>query len=183
MPGGRASREHRQGMPVWPFHRSRADEDADGLLAAVTQVSRRPDFFGEGRVSDTLEGRFELMTLHGVLALVRLRADASIRPLAQAFTDKLFRFFDAGLREAGTADTAVPKRMNKMAGAFYGRLNAYKAALADPAALEAALAHNIWRLESHPFAPALARYVAHAAATQANAPISAMFAAEGWPPL
>ena len=52
-------------MPIWPFHRSRADEDAESLLAAVTQASRRPALFGEGRIPDTLEGRFELMTVHG----------------------------------------------------------------------------------------------------------------------
>ncbi|MGD9980090.1 MAG: ubiquinol-cytochrome C chaperone family protein [Hyphomonadaceae bacterium] len=170
-------------MPIWPFHRTRADEDAETLLAAVTQASRRREFFGAERVPDTIEGRFELMTVNGALALMRLQADPDLRPLAQVFTDQLFRVFDAGLREAGTSDTAVPKRMNKMAGAFYGRLDSYASALVDPAALEAALSRNVWRLDSHPFAPVLARYVATAAAAQAEAPISAMFQPEGWPPL
>jgi cytochrome b pre-mRNA-processing protein 3 len=170
-------------MPIWPFHRSRADEDAATLLAAVTAASRRPEFYGEGKVPDTIEGRFELMTLHGVLALIRMQAAPEARPLAQAFTDKLFRFFDAGIREAGTSDTAVGKRMNKLAGSFYGRLDAYGSALAEPVALEAALARNVWRLESQPFAAALARYAANAAERQAKAPISAMFQAEGWPSL
>jgi cytochrome b pre-mRNA-processing protein 3 len=168
-------------MKVWPFHRSRADEDAERLLLAVTQASRRAEFFGEGKVPDTLEGRFELMTLNAALALLRLRPETGAEPLAQAFTDKLFRLFDAGLREAGTGDTAVPKRMTKMAGAFYGRLEAYAVALGDQAALEAALARNVWGAASHPFAPALARYFSGVAARQASAPISAMFSAEAWP--
>jgi len=170
-------------MSIWPFHHSRADNDAETLLAAVTQASRRPEFFGEGKVPDTIEGRFELMTVNGALALIRLQADPAVRPLAQAFTDKLFRLFDAGLREAGASDTAVPKRMNKMAASFYGRLDAYSSALSDLNELEAALARNVWRLESQAFAPVLARYVANAAAAQARAPISAMFEAEGWPAL
>ncbi len=170
-------------MPIWPFHQSRADEDAETLLKAVTQASRLPAFYGEGKVPDTLEGRFELMTVNASLALFRLRAEADLRPLAQAFADKLFRLFDAGLREAGIGDTAVPKRMSRMAGDFYGRLDAYGSALDDPAKLEAAVARNVWRLESHPFASALAQYVANSARLQANAPISAMFAAEGWPQL
>ncbi|MEZ6021914.1 MAG: ubiquinol-cytochrome C chaperone family protein [Hyphomonadaceae bacterium] len=49
--------------------------------------------------------------------------------MAQAFTDTLFRFFDAGLREAGVGDLTVPKRMHKLAASFYGRLNAYVAAI------------------------------------------------------
>src|SRR5262245_29059216 len=131
-------------MPIWPFQRSRADEDAERLLAAVTDASRRPAFFGEDRVGDTLEGRFELMTIHGALALIRLQGEPDAEPLAQAFADHLFSMFDAGLREAAVGDTAVPKRMHKLAGDFYGRLDAYGAALSDPSALEAALARNIW---------------------------------------
>lgn len=170
-------------MPIWPFHRSRADEDAEALVSAVTNASRRPEFFGEGRVPDTLEGRFELLTVHGVLAMLRLQSDPAVRPLAQAFADRLFSLVDAGLREAGTSDTAVPKRMHKLAGDFYGRLDAYGSSLSKPATLESALARNVWRLESHPFAGALATYVAETARAQAAAPISAMFAAEGWPAL
>ncbi|MCC6786273.1 MAG: ubiquinol-cytochrome C chaperone [Hyphomonadaceae bacterium] len=170
-------------MPIWPFHRSRAETDAEALLSAVTNASRRPEFYGADRAPDTLDGRFELMAVNGVLAMLRLQADPALKPLAQAFADRLFSQFDAGLREAGTGDTAVPKRMHKLAGDFYGRLDSYAGALAEPAALEAALARNVWRLESHPFASQLASYVAKAAAEQARAPISAMFTAEGWPAL
>lgn len=170
-------------MPIWPFHRSRAETDAGALLLAVTAASRRPEFYGPDKVPDTMEGRFELMTVHGVLAMLRLRAEPDLKPLAQAFTDQLFSLFDAGLREAGTGDTAVPKRMHKFAGEFYGRLDAYGASLADLPALEAALARNVWRLGSHDFAAQLASYVAKSAREQARAPISAMFAADGWPQL
>ncbi|MCX7356703.1 MAG: ubiquinol-cytochrome C chaperone [Alphaproteobacteria bacterium] len=170
-------------MLIWPFHRSRAETDAEALLSGVTAASRRPEFYGADRVPDTMDGRFELMATNGVLAMLRLRADPALKPLAQAFADRLFSYFDAGLREAGTGDTAVPKRMHKLAGDFYGRLDAYGSAIDDPKALEAALARNVWRLESHAFAPQLASYVAKSAAGQAHAPISAMFAAEGWPQL
>ncbi len=168
-------------MPIWPFQRSRADEDAERLLAAVTGASRQAALFGESRVSDTLEGRFELMALHGALALIRIQKEPNARPLAQSFADHLFSTFDAGLREAAVGDTAVPKRMHKLAGDFYGRLEAYGAALTDLPALESALARNIWRLPSHPFAGALARHVANTARIQADTPISAMFATDGWP--
>ncbi|MBL8545339.1 MAG: hypothetical protein JNL81_02680 [Hyphomonadaceae bacterium] len=170
-------------MPIWPFHRSRAELDGEKLALAVTAASRRPEFYGADKIPDTMEGRFEFMALNGVLAMLRLQAEPSLRPLAQSFADRLFGLFDAGLREAGTSDTAVPKRMHKLAGDFYGRLDAYGAALADPEALQTALARNVWRLGSHPFAPQLAQYVARTAGAQSGAPISAMFAAEGWPTL
>lgn len=169
-------------MPIWPFGRSRAEEDAEKLLQAVIAASRQPAFFGEGKVPDTLEGRFELVVLHAGLALIRLRDEPGADPLAQAFTDKLFRYFDSGLREAGVSDTAVPRRMRRLAGSFYGRLAAYAEALQTPVELERALARNMWRAETHPYAAALAAYAGRAAAAQAEAPFAALFEPAGWPP-
>jgi cytochrome b pre-mRNA-processing protein 3 len=78
-------------------------------------------------------------------------------------------------------DTAVPKRMRALAGAFYGRLEAYAGAIAEPSALEAALARNVWGAGTHPFAARLAGYAAAVAAQQASAPIAAMFEPDNWP--
>ena len=172
-------------MPIWPFRRSRTDIDAELLLAAVTEASRRPSFFGDGRAPDTLLGRFELMTLNGVLALHRLKAEPALRSLAQSFTDKLFRQFDAGLREEGISDTAVPKRMHNLAGSFFGRVKAYAEPLdaGDRTALAAALGRNVLGDPEHPFAQALAGYALRAAEVQAATGHSALFHADGWPPL
>ena len=172
-------------MPFWPFRRSRADADAARLLAAVTAASRKAAFFGPGKVPDTLEGRFELMTLNAALALIRLRADPGLAPLAQAFTDQLFRQFDAGLREQGVGDTAVPKRMHRLAGAFYGRLEAYATAIGarDRAVLADALARNALGDVAHSFAPALADYALQAWAGQAENPADALLSEAGWPAL
>jgi cytochrome b pre-mRNA-processing protein 3 len=169
-------------MAKWPFKPSRASQDAARLLEAVTDASRGPALYGAGRIPDTLDGRFEAMALHGALALIRLSADAGAAPLAQDFTDKLFRAFDAGLREAGVGDTAVPKRMRKLAGDFYGRLDVYRSAIAagDRTALAAALGRNIFADEAHAFSQALAGYVLGIARAQAEAPVDALFVANGW---
>lgn len=170
-------------MPIWPFKRSRADTDAARLLAAVTAASRRSNLFGAGKAPDTLEGRFELMTLTASLALFRLRAEPGSAPLSQAFTDRLFREFDAGLREVGVGDTSVPKRMHRMAGDFYGRLSAYTAAIdaRDQVGLANAIGRNVLGGESHPFAANLASLALATAERQAGGPMEALFNADGWP--
>jgi cytochrome b pre-mRNA-processing protein 3 len=172
-------------MAIWPFKRGAADIDGERLLTAVTAASRKVAFFGAGKAADTLEGRFEIMALNASLALIRLQAEAGAAPLAQSFTDQLFRQFDAGLREEGVSDTAVPKRMHKLAGAFYGRRKAYAAALssADPEALTAAVSRNVLGADTHPFAAALAGYAIEAAGRQAGLPITALFSDQGWPQL
>lgn len=165
-----------------PFRRSRADADAERLLAALIQVSRQPGFFGEARAPDTLEGRLELITLHAVLAFGRLKVAPGTEPLAQAFADKLFRHFDAGLREAGVGDLSVPKRMRKIASQFHGRLQAYANAIAadDETALADALARNVG--VDPAFAARLAGYAAATARKQAAAGIEALMRLDGWAP-
>jgi cytochrome b pre-mRNA-processing protein 3 len=172
-------------MSIWPFRRSRAEQDAGRLLTAVTAVARRPGFFGPDKAPDTLEGRFEIITLVAALALFRLQREAGAQALAQAFTDKLFSQFDAGLREAAVGDTAVPKRMRKMAGAFYGRLDAYGAALetGDEAALRAAIARNVLGDENATFAAEIAKWTLEAARWHEGAAIPALFEPDHWPAL
>lgn len=168
-------------MSIWPFRRDQANSDAAALLTAVVAASRQPDFYGPGRVSDTLEGRFELLTLHAALALVRLRAAPEAAPLAQAFTDQLFRHIDSGLREAGVGDLTVPKRMRRLAGEFYGRLDAYAASLGDGEALSAAIARNVLGDGGDPeFAGVLAAHAQALAARQGAAPVAALIEAGAW---
>lgn len=172
-------------MSIWPFKPSQAKIDAERLLAAVTAISRNPAFFGPGRTPDTLDGRFELMTLFGSLAMIRLQRDPALQPLAQQFTDALFRAFDSGLRELGVSDTAVPKRMHQLAGAFYGRLRAYSdaAASADRAGLASAIERNITGPDCGAFATALAAHALVLVERQASLPIEALFEADSWPAL
>jgi cytochrome b pre-mRNA-processing protein 3 len=170
-------------MAIWPFQSSRASQDAARLLESVTGASRQPALFAPGRIPDTLDGRFEAAAIYGAVALIRLRADAAAEPLAQVFTDRFFRALDAGLREAGVGDLSVPKRMRKLAGAFYGRLSAYAPAIEgrDRTGLTAALGRNVFSDEAHAFAPVLAEHVLNVARAQAEEPVSAMFAHSGWP--
>jgi cytochrome b pre-mRNA-processing protein 3 len=95
----------------------------------------------------------------------------------------LFRHFDAGLREDGVGDTMVPKRMRKLAGDFYGRLDAYGPAITagDSGALAAALVRNVPMSED--FAGRLAPHILRTAAKQAEAPFVAMFEPGAWPAL
>lgn len=168
-------------MGLWPFRRSRAEEDAGRLLAAVQSASRRPVWFGPGRIPDTLEGRFEAVTLNASLALLRLKADRAAGELAQHFTDALFSQFDAGLREHGVGDTSVPKRIHKLAGDFYGRAEVYGRAITDRdvAGLTDAIVRNVGLPAE--FAGRLAAHLAGAAAAQQTAPLASLFEAAAWP--
>jgi cytochrome b pre-mRNA-processing protein 3 len=120
---------------------------AERLYAAIVAQAREPAFYREGQVPDSLDGRFELVTLHAFLVLRRLRAEGSAGTrLAQLLFDRMFIDMDESLREIGVGDLGVGRRVKAMAKAFYGRASAYEAALSDLAAepLERALARNLY---------------------------------------
>lgn len=116
------------------------------LYGEIVAAARDPRAYTEFGVSDDFEGRFEYLTLIATLVLRRLRAlPAPAEASAQALVDRLFEGLDDALRRMGVADVSVGKKMKKLAQAFYGRAEAYSAALdaADAAALRTALARNL----------------------------------------
>ena len=134
---------------------------ARGLYDDLVIRARAPIFFRDFGIPDTLDGRFDLMTLHAWLALTRLQ-EAGLEQLAQDLTDAIFTGFDEALREQGAGDMSLGRKMKAMANAFYGRLAAYEGA-ADEGALATALARNLWRgAEADGRSRALALYVRNA---------------------
>jgi cytochrome b pre-mRNA-processing protein 3 len=129
------------------------------LYKRIATASRIPGLYAALGIPDTLEGRFEALSLHMVLALRALRQlPHPADEVAKDLTDAFFRDMDASLREMGVGDTVVPKRMKKVAESFYGRAHAYDAPLngGDEAGLALALGRNVYGSEA-PAAP-LARY-------------------------
>jgi cytochrome b pre-mRNA-processing protein 3 len=120
-----------------------------GLYTTAVAAARTPWFFEALGVPDTLDGRFDLVSLHVALLIRRLRADADPRgpELAQAVFDAMFADMDVNLREMGVSDLAVGKRVKRMWEAFHGRALAYEAALNGEGELEEALRRNVWRGE------------------------------------
>jgi cytochrome b pre-mRNA-processing protein 3 len=145
------------------------------LHQRVVAAARHPDLYGPLRVPDTLEGRFEVLTLHVVLVLEALRGlSAPADEVGQELVDEVFRQLEASLREMGVGDVVVPKRMKVLAQEFYGRARAYDAALAsgDETALAAALTRNVYAGATP--GDALARYVLSARRRLAAATLEAM---------
>jgi cytochrome b pre-mRNA-processing protein 3 len=131
---------------IFPLFRRGARPDTiSSLYGMIVAQARLPCFYQEYAVADTVDGRFELMALHLALVLERFAVDASLRELGQGLFDHFWRDMDHNLREMGVGDLAVPKRMRRLGEAYYGRAEAYRAALAaDGEALAAALARNVY---------------------------------------
>jgi cytochrome b pre-mRNA-processing protein 3 len=128
------------------FRRSATDESAALLYQAAVNQARRPEFYLEAAVPDTLDGRFDLLALHVFLLLHRLRAAGPrAAALAQAVFDLMFADMDQNLREIGVGDLSVGRKVKTMAKALMGRIAAYEPGLANPVVLTQALGRNLYR--------------------------------------
>lgn len=144
------------------------------LYGAIVAQARRPVFYLAFAVPDTAEGRFELIALHLALLCRRLgRENDAARVLSQGVFDMFCRDMDHNLREMGVSDLRVPRTMQKLGEAFYGRLDAYDRAMASDRArdLAAALSRNVLDGEAAA-APRLAAYVRAAALSLDAIPIA-----------
>jgi cytochrome b pre-mRNA-processing protein 3 len=139
----------------------RLDGPARGLYGSLVKQARQPGFYLHCGVPDTVDGRFDMILLHAFLVLRRLKRDRRhTAELGQALFDLMFADMDRNLREMGVGDLAVGRRIKAMAEAFYGRIAAYEAGLADDAMLADALKRNLYR-KAAPAAPEIAGVVAY----------------------
>ena len=130
------------------FSRKRPEEEAQALYAAAINQARQEFLFKDFGVPDTIDGRFDMISLHIFLVLRRLKVETKrTAELAQCLFDTMFADMDRSLREMGAGDLGVGRRVKVMATAFYGRLSAYEKALvnSDLKALEEAILRNIFR--------------------------------------
>ncbi len=139
-------------MKLFDFFRPQDfDETARKIYTSLVEQARQPVFYLSCGVPDTPDGRFDMILLHAVLVLRRLKRDHDkTADLSQAVFDLMFADMDQNLREMGIGDLGVGKRVKAMAKAFYGRAQAYEAGLEEEGTdvLNQALARNLYRKTS-----------------------------------
>jgi cytochrome b pre-mRNA-processing protein 3 len=120
---------------LWPFNHFRKPRlsprgTIETIYGMIVTRAREPLFYRDLGVSDTVNGRFDLLILHLWMVLRRLRPMEGGVELAQALFDRFCADMDANLREMGVA--------------FYGRAAAYDLALTEgEEALAQALRKNV----------------------------------------
>jgi len=115
------------------------------LYRALVLRSREKVFYREWRVPDTIDGRFDLLTLHAFLIFEALKGQGpAAQELGSKLVDTIFTGFDEALRELGISDFGMGRRIRNMADAFYGRMHHYGAANTQPE-LASAVQRNLYR--------------------------------------
>lgn len=161
------------------FRKSADTEAVYAVYSAIVAQSRRPVFYADWGVPDTVTGRFDMICLHLALLFRRLRSERKdVSAFSQAVFDLFFRDMDRSLREMGAGDLGVPKKIQKMGNVFYGLLASLSEALdkRDRAELETVLVRNIYDGAEAPGAAELAQYLTAEADRLAAQPIETILA-------
>lgn len=156
------------------------------LYASAVAQARSAAFYRDMGVRDSMEGRFELFSLHVIFLIERLKGQGdAAAETSQAVFDSYVKGLDDAFREIGVSDTAVGKKMKKLAGAFYGRLKAYDdavASLPEAAATTEFLARNAFEERGEGDVAALTAYVIKTRAALAEQPLDAVLQGDvTWP--
>ena len=134
------------------FRRRPEDDTALSLYQSLVEKARTPAFYAALGVPDTVDGRFDMIVIHAMLVLRRLRGGgARADAVGQALFDLMFKDMDQSLRELGVGDMSIGKHIKRMAKAFYGRAGMQETALetaiasGETQALESALSDTLFR--------------------------------------
>jgi len=136
------------------------------LWNAVIATARAPHWYSEGGVPDTLDGRFDMISLILALVLHRIDEDPAQAVAGVRLTELFVDDMDGQMRQIGFGDMVVGKQIGRMVGALGGRLGAYRAPDGSEE-LKAALVRNLWRGKDAPEA-GLAHVMAGVASLRAG---------------
>ena len=108
------------------FGGSGREDQVARCYALVAEHARRPEFYLEAAVPDSLDGRYEMLALHAFLVVHRLKGQGeAARLFSRDFYEAMITEMDTTVREMGVADMGVPARVKRMAKGFNGRIHAY----------------------------------------------------------
>ncbi|HJR82737.1 MAG TPA: ubiquinol-cytochrome C chaperone family protein [Sphingomicrobium sp.] len=98
------------------------------LFDLAVGEARRPHWFVEGRVPDTVNGRFAVLATIVALMMVRLeRGGADGERAGVALTERLVESLDTEIREMGLGEPALGKQVRRLVGAVSGRVERWRA--------------------------------------------------------
>ena len=99
-------------MLDWLKTRSDRRQIARSIYGSIVTRAREPVFYARWGVPDSIQGRFEMVALHLVLALRRIAAEGpDAEPLGRALTEAFVVDLDDVMREMTFGDLAVPREV------------------------------------------------------------------------
>ena len=114
------------------------------LWHRVVAEARDPDWYRMCGVADSVEGRYDMITLVLTLVMLRLEDAGDMGPATARLTELFVEDMEGQMREAGIGDPTVGKKINGLMESMNGRVGAYRDGLrSDPKVLVEAVRRNV----------------------------------------
>ena len=123
------------------------------LYESVVATARNPFWYREGRVPDTIDGRFDMVAAILALVLLRLEREPEAKQASVLLTELFIDDMDGSVRQIGIGDLVVGKQVGRMVSALGGRIGAFREA-GSAAGFEDSVRLNIFH-DAPPSAEAL----------------------------
>lgn len=123
--------------------------DAGALYDAVIAEARKPSWYREGRVPDSLDGRFAVLSTLTALAILRLEDgdEDSVRH-SVALTESFIADMDAQMRQEGFGDPSIGKQVRSMVGALASRVDRWRTVRDSDSGWDEATRFSIYKNET-----------------------------------
>lgn len=114
------------------------------LWQRTVAEARDPDWYRMCGVADSVEGRYDMITLVLTLVMLRLEDEGGMAASTARLTELFVEDMEGQLREAGIGDPTVGKKINALMQSMNGRIGAYREGLrSDPKVLVEAVRRNV----------------------------------------
>ena len=101
------------------------------LFAAATAEARKPHWYIEGAVPDTIDGRFAVLATVIALAIVRLEQLGEEGNAASvALTERFIEVMESEHRQIGLGDPKLGRTVRKLVGSLSRRVALWRSAVA-----------------------------------------------------
>ena len=98
----------------------------DTFYQKIVNVSRNKVFYTKLNIPDTLDGRFDLLSLFSIILIFSIsKSGKKGIELSQILFDKIFLDLDLSLRELGAGDAGVYIKIKNMIRSYMGRQKSY----------------------------------------------------------
>lgn len=106
-------------------------EELRPLWHGVVTTSREREWYADCGAKDSVEGRFDMITLVLALVMIRMEQSAELGPKTALLTELFVADMDRQLRDTGVGDLMVGKHMGKLMGVLGGRLGSLREAMIE----------------------------------------------------
>ena len=133
---------------TWPFSRRTSLPDGAALYSAIVAEARRPDYYVDAGVPDTIDGRFAVLASLIALTDIRLgQSSEAASQIAPRLTECFIADMDAQMREAGFGDPGLGKQVRMMVGSLASRVERWQNVIDRGAAWDEAVMPSLYRDE------------------------------------